>query len=93
MVYDNGIKRPLVRAPNSAGVQRLITRYFRPDFHQSLTPYNSILRIIFSYLCIIHIYSALEGVCHQLGTYYAFDIGAPTYFRKSIASDGGTGKN
>ena len=26
MVYDNGIKRPLVRAPNSAGVQRLITR-------------------------------------------------------------------
>ena len=27
MVYDNGIKRPLVRAPNSAGVQRLITRY------------------------------------------------------------------
>ena len=27
MVYDNGIKRPLVRAPNSAGVQRLITRF------------------------------------------------------------------
>ena len=43
-------------------------------------------------LCFFY-YSALEGVCHQLGTTYAFDIGSPTYFRKSIAADGGIGKN
>ena len=54
---------------------------------------NCISRFVFSNLYIIRAYSALEGVCHQLGTYYAFDIGAPTYFRKSITSDGGTGEN
>ena len=36
--------------------------------------------------------SALDGVCHQNPNPYAFDIGAPTYFRQSISEDGGTGK-
>ena len=41
---------------------------------------------------ILFTFSALEGVCHQAGTENAFDIGSPTYFRKSISTDGGTGR-
>ena len=40
---------------------------------------------------LLTLFSALEGVCHQLGTEDALDIGAPTYFRKAISTDGGTG--
>ena len=94
MVYDNGIKRPLVRAPNSAGVQRIIKRYYDIDNNHILGfDYTLCLDYIFIDQFVQYILSALEGVCHQLGTKNAFDIGSPTYFRKSIASDGGTGNN